>query len=118
MKRIILLITLVTLGLVSCKKDVEQQAGPKPVSTEQLKVPVDFKWTTTKNITLTVSGKTNGLIEIISSKGVIYWKSYISANQENEIRFNVPSYETAIKLRHQGQTVELELQSDKLNYSF
>jgi len=118
MKKLLLILSIFSFTLISCKKDREPQVEIKPQSTDEITVPGDFRWNTSKDIQLTVSGKSNGLVEILSPKGIVYWKSFIAANQESIIKFSLPTYETSLQLRYMNQTVELEIQSASLTYNF
>lgn len=119
MKKFILLITLlIPLVFAACKKDQYNQPQEKPETTDEIKVPSDFQWKTTKDVQLTITGKSNGLLEILSSKGITYLKVFITSNQASSIKVNVPSYETAVQLKYLGQVVNLELSSDQLTYQF
>lgn len=119
MKKIILVI-LITLPFLftACKKDLNQPTNPTANSTEEIKVPQDFKWKTTKDIQLNVKGNADGMVQILSSKGKVYWKVFVTANQTSRIDLNIPSYESSLQLKYQGQTVSLELTSNSLSYEF
>jgi len=119
MKKIaLLLLFVIPFIFTSCKKDNNTPANPLPDSTEDIKVPNDFKWKTSKDIHLTVKGNANGMVQILSSKGEVYWKAFITANQTANIDLNIPTYETSLQLKYQGQTVSIELTSNSLNYDF
>lgn len=119
MKKIaLLLLLIVPLLFVSCKKDSNPPVNPLPDSTEELKVPQDFKWKTTNDVQLTVKGNANGMVQILSSQGKVYWKVFVTANQTSTINLSIPTYETSLQLKYQGQTVSLELTSNSLNYDF
>lgn len=119
MKKIILLILFVLpLIFTSCKKDTSPIVNPLPGTTEEIKVPNYFRWKTTKDVQLTIKGSTNGMLQILSSKGTSYWKVFIEANQAAVVNITIPAYETGLQLKYQGQTVSLDLNSSKLNYAF
>lgn len=119
MKKIaLILLFVIPLVFTSCKKDNNPPVNPLPDSTEEIKVPNDFKWKTSKDIQLTLKGSADGMVQILSSKGKVYWKVFIKANQTANIDLNIPTYETSLQLKYQGQTVDLELTSNSLNYVF
>ncbi len=119
MKKIILLIALlIPIVFTACKKDQYNEPQNKPETTDEIKVPSDFQWKTTKDIQLTVTGKSNGLLQILSSKGVPYLKVFIASNQASIIKVNVPTYETSVQLKYLGQVVSLNLDSDQISYQF
>jgi len=102
----------------ACQKDFNPPSNPAPDSTKEITVPQDFKWKTSKDIQLSVKGNANGMVQILSSEGKVYWKVFVSANQTSTIDLNIPSYESSLQLKYQGQTVSLELTSNTLNYEF
>ena len=119
MKKLALLLLLaIPLIFVSCKKDTNPPVNPLPDSTEELKVPNDFKCKTTNDVQLTVKGNSNGMVQVLSSQGQVFWKVFITANQTSIINLNIPAYETSLQLKYQGKTVSLELTSNSLNYEF
>lgn len=119
MKKIaFILLFVIPVVFTSCKKDNSPVVNPLPDSTEEIQVPNDFKWKTTQDIRISVKGSSDGLVHILSSKGKVYWKVFIAANQPADIDLNIPTYETSLQLKYQGQTVSLELTSNSLNYEF
>lgn len=119
MKNLLLTVLVALMVLfVSCNKQEEEPTTTMPTSTEDLKVPQDFKWKTTKDIQLTLKGAADDMVEILSPKGVTYWKVFVKANETATSYFSIPSYETALQLKYQGQTVDLKVNSEKLSYEF
>ncbi len=102
---------------VSCKKNLEDSTTV-PTSTVGLDVPQNFKWETITDIQLTIKGQSDGMVEVQSPDGKTYWKVFIVANQSSTFVFSVPSYETSLKLKYQGQTVDLKIKSSTLSYEF
>ncbi len=117
----IVLVVLVALPFLfaSCNNKAEQEETLTMVtSTEELEVPQDFNWKTTRDMELTIKGQSDGMLEIVSSKGTTYWKVFVTANQRSTFNFSIPSYETALQLKYNGQTADLKVTSNKLNYEF
>jgi hypothetical protein len=119
MKKISLIITIAMLIVfTSCKKDRYYQDDQKPENMEALKVPSNFDWKTTKDIQLTLTAKSSGIVEVNNKQGISYQKAFLTSGQPYTMRLTVPSYENAVKLRFLGQESELELASGPLQYNF
>jgi len=120
MKIILIAITLISIvALSSCKKDLEMVQPEKPTqSMSQLKVAGDFDWKTTNEIQLTLKGFVKGLVEVTSSKGVVYQRTFLQQNQPLTIKLTIPAYESSLFLNYLGQKTELKLSSDKLSHEF
>jgi hypothetical protein len=110
---------LFLLILSSCAKD-KPSDNPTSIPTEmkELKVPSNFDWKTTKDITLNISAKNTGLVEVLSSKDEIYQKVFLTAEKTYVMKLTVPTYETTVKLVFSGQEKILELNSAELTYQF
>ena len=119
MKKITLLLTIgLALAFTSCKKDKVEDPISKPNTMEELQIPASFNWKTTKDISLTLSGNANGLVEVTNSAGVAYQKAYLSSGVAYTMKLTVPSYEKTVQLRFLGQTASLELTTDVMQYQF
>lgn len=117
-KIIILFVFIIPIALGACKKDQYNEPENKPQTTDEIKVPANFQWKTTKDIQLSITGKSNGLLEVLSSKGLPYLKIFLSSSQTSSFKITVPTYEKSVQLKYLGQTVDLELSSDQLSYQF
>jgi hypothetical protein len=120
MKIILIAITLISIvALSSCKKDLEMVQPEKPAqSMSQLKVADDFDWKTTNEIQLTLKGFVKGIVEVTSSKGVVYQRTFLQQDQPLTIKLTIPAYESSLFLNYLGQKTELKLSSDKLSHEF
>jgi hypothetical protein len=120
MKIILIAITLISIvALSSCKKDLEMVQPEKPAqSMSQLKVAGDFDWKTTNEIQLTLKGFVKGIVEVTSSKGVVYQRTFLQQDQPLTIKLTIPAYESSLFLNYLGQKTELKLSSDKLSHEF
>jgi hypothetical protein len=119
MKKIALLLTIgFALTFTSCKKDKVENPVSKPNTMEELQVPASFNWKTTKDISLTLTGNGNGLVEVANATGVAYQKAYLSSGVAYTMKLTVPSYEKTVQLKFLGQTASLELTANVLQYQF
>ena len=120
MKLIVITAALITIvALSSCHKDLEMVQPEKPAQTmSQLKVAGDFDWKTTNDIQLTLKGFVKGLVEVTSSNGVVYQRTFLQQNQPLTIKLTVPAYESSLILNYLGQKTEIKLSSDKLSHEF
>jgi hypothetical protein len=87
-------------------------------SMSQLKVTGNFDWKTTNEIQLTMKGFVKGLVEVTSSKGVVYQRIFLQQDQPLTIKLTIPAYESSLFLNYLGQKAELKLSSDKLSHEF
>jgi hypothetical protein len=119
MKKItFLLIAAIALIFTSCKKDRIDNPDNKPQTMEELQVPADFSWKTTKDFSLTLSASASGIVEVNNASGISYQKAYLSPGLAYTMKLTVPSYEKTIKLKFLGQEATLELTAAALNYQF
>lgn len=85
---------------------------------KDMKVASDFSWKTTRDITLTVKGFVNGILEVKSAEGIVYQKAFLRKGASLTLKLTVPAYEDAIILSYMGQSVETKLDGSDLNYEF
>jgi len=108
----------VMVAFSSCKKDINEPTDQIPDSMENMVVPADFNWKTTKDYQLTLEATAMGIVEVNSLQNINFQKAYLQPNQAYTMKLTIPSYEKSIKLRFSGQEVTLELNSGNLNHKF
>lgn len=107
--------------LTSCKKDSEDQnpnLDSQNETMENLKVSEDFNYETFGDYELTLTGYTDGVVEVISDKGVVYQRAFLKQDQPYSMKLTVPTYVEELKLRFKGKEVELNLDDESLSYQF
>lgn len=116
----LLLLSIISVGLLfaSCRKDFETDPVTAPTTMADLQVPSNFDWKTTKDINLTLKGNSNGLAEVVGSKGVIYQKAFLQAGTSYSIKVAIPTYEKNLKLRFMGKEADVELDGSSIEHSF
>lgn len=102
----------------SCKKDRIENPDTKPDTMEELQVPSDFSWKTTKDFSLTLSANASGIAEVNNASGISYQKAYLSTGQAYTMKLTVPAYEKSVKVKFLGQEAELQLSASTLSYQF
>jgi len=118
MKKFII-ISVLFLFFSACKKDKVVDPTPTtPTSMEDLVVAPNFDWKTTRDIQITVTGKVNSIIDVLTVDGVSYQKAFITANKPYIIKLSIPSYEKTVKLSYLGNIVSVELGNGTINYVF
>jgi len=85
---------------------------------ENLKVSEDFNYETFGDYKLTLTGYTDGVVEVISDRGVVYQRAFLKQDQPYAMKLTVPAYIQEVKLRFKGKEVELNLNSESLSYQF
>ncbi len=107
----------------SCRKDTYStpvQSG----ATKDLVAPSDFKWSTSKEITVTITGlqDVNPLVSntlyIKSANGVTYYKDLLFMNQNYSLTLTVPVTETSLVLVYGSKTKTFDILSGSITYDY
>ncbi len=116
----LLFLSIVSLGLVfaSCRKDFETDPVTAPATMEDLKVPSNFDWKTTKDYYFTVKGNNSGLFQVISNKGTAYHRAFLTPGQTYSVKIALPAFEKEVKLLFMGQEIMVELDKQSINLNF
>ncbi|MBK9291377.1 MAG: hypothetical protein IPM52_07105 [Bacteroidetes bacterium] len=117
MKKIAFFVMIVVLAsLYSCRKDRFEPNQPK--SMEELKVPANFDWKTTRDLTISLSSSNSGLTEVVNgNNNVVYQRAYLTAGANYTMKITLPAYETLLKIKFQGIERALYLQPGVSSYS-
>lgn len=96
----LIILASVIIAFASYKKDElpEPSKPQKPTSMKEMQVPADFNGKTTRNLQISISAKSNGLVETLDSKGNAYQKAFLMANKPFVLKFTVPTFEKSLKL--------------------
>ncbi|KAF0129834.1 MAG: hypothetical protein FD155_2078 [Bacteroidetes bacterium] len=116
MKNLFIFIIL-SVVFFSCRKDTPQP-DTTPDKMEELVVPDNFNWKTTKSFQLELTGSSSGIVIVANQDGIPYQKAYLSTNLAYMMKITVPAYEQNIRLLFAGKDVTLELTSEYLSYRF
>lgn len=116
--RIFILIISLTAVFTSCKKDRDIEKPSAPTVMEELQVPSNFDWKTTRDIQLTLVANTNGIAEVTNMKGIAYQKAYLTSAVPYVMKLTLPTYEKNVGVKFMGQTQTIELTSSILSISF
>lgn len=117
--RIILIVLGFATLFVSCRKDrniIENPSEPKVM--EELKVPADFNWKTTKDFSLTLTSPVAGIAEVTNSSGIAYQKAYLTPGTPYTMKLTLPAYEKSVRLKLGNQSATLELTATVLQFVF
>lgn len=127
-KRIFIIALIISFFVTSCYKDDEDVSPPddsEPENMEELNVPQNFDWQTTKTIDVQVTLPNNKAVNplIITNRQVTkrYFKGYPEDNSQTvNTKITIPSYLSELRLFYNGTkgpnmaTIEV----DNLNYDF
>lgn len=117
MKKIVFFMVIAVLAtLYSCRKDRFEPNQPKNM--EELNVPANFDWKTTKDYTITLTANAAGMVEVANAGNVAYQRAFLVAGAPYAMKLTLPTYEKAVKLKFQGKTVDLNLSGTSLSYQF
>lgn len=120
----ILMMIILPLFLGACKSpnksnpETEVPTSGNATTMESIDVPSDFNWKTFTDYDLTIDSEVAGLIQVVSKKGIVYHRAYLSGNDAYSFILTVPTYENEVKLRHQGEEVLMDLSSKTLFHAF
>lgn len=119
MKKIVL-ISVVLLGIVftSCRKDFEEQPEMIPETMDQLVVPSNFDWKTTRDISINFTAGSKGIVEVTSSNGVAYQKAFLQADAAYTMMITIPSYEKEVLVKFNGRVETVALDNPNINFQF
>ena len=126
---------LILVGIVfilaSCSKAPEVNDNPtvvtdNPTSTtdndvktmNDLEVSPSFDWKTYRDVSFSVKGTNNSILEVVSSNGTVYQKAYLSKEQSFDIKVAIPTYENSVKLKYKGQEKTVDISGGSVNHSF
>ncbi len=111
-------VVVVTFLAASCRKDYQQTVQTTPETMNELVVPRDFDWKTTKDYQLTVTSPTGGILEIMNAQNRTYQRTYLQSGQPHTTKLCLPAYENKIELKIGNQSAQIDLNSSALNYIF
>jgi len=104
-------------AMSSCQKDV--LPNPNPQTMDDLKITPAFDWKTTLDYDFTLKGTSTHVVQILSADGtVVYKKGLIMANVPYVVHLTLPSYVKDVSLRYFGQSVNMQLSSKSISYTF
>lgn len=112
MKKLALILVLASLGITSCQKDRFEPKTPETM--EQLQVPANFNWKTTKDYQFTFIASQNGLVQLVNNQNVSYQKAFLTAQEGYIMKITLPAYETSVKVIFAGKEKAVNLTSPNL----
>lgn len=117
MKKIVFFLMIAVLAsLYSCRKDRFEPNQPK--SMEELTVPANFDWKTTKDYTFTLQAASAGIVTVNSIAGATYHRAFLVQGSPYTIKLTLPTYEKKVSLVFKGQTIEVDLTSTTISRQF
>ncbi len=98
---------------------IEPTPSPAIESMNELKVPSDFNWKTTRDYQFSVTTASSGIATVSNEDGtVVYQKAFITANNPYQMKMALPTFETKVRLSFKGQIEVIELNSTSLSHQF
>ncbi len=117
--KLFLLLFLLAAVFTSCKKDRITEPEPTIVTMEDLEVPSDFDWKTTRDYQFEISTLTGGIVTLSNESGTVtYQKVFVNGSESYTMNVTLPTYEKKIRMAFKGQIVILELTSSSLSQQF
>lgn len=117
-----LLAMLLALTFFSCQKDyrntaINNASGTEVVSTEDINVPSNFDWKTSKSYIFYISTDVNGVFEI-KSGDISFHKGYVRSGSPYTLKLSLPTYLESVEISQAGRIIEKDLQIGTINCSF
>lgn len=117
-KSILISIFVLVAGLSSCKKDFREKDETTTETMEDINVPTDFDWKTTKSLTLHFTASSDGLVELVSNTGVIYQKAFLRKGITYSMMLEIPAYEENLIARFGSQIKPIALGNEIISLRF
>lgn len=98
---------------------IEPSPAPAIETMNELKVPSDFNWKTTRDYQFSITTASDGIATISNEDGtVVYQKAFMTANNAYQMKMALPTYETKVRLSFKGQIELIELDNTSLSHQF
>lgn len=107
MKKIAFLLIIVAMVATACRKDPVEPKTPETM--EQLKVPANFDWKTTRDYQFSFNASQNGLVQVMNSQNVVYQRAFLTAQQTYVMKLTLPTYEKSVKVSFAGKETTVNL---------
>lgn len=123
MKKLVLIIAVISLAITACKKEFEPIANDNEQQIEN-KMLVDavikagFNWKTTKDVEIQLKGSVNDVVKVKSSKGDNYLKAFLTSGDTYKTKITVPTYENEVTLAYAGTNFQVPIVNNEINYNF
>lgn len=111
------------ITITACSPDLDIDAPDtnteeEAITMENLKVAANFDWKTYNDVNLTLTGNANKIVEVVSAKGVVYQKAYLSKDKAYTMKLTVPTHEASVRLLFNEQDVSIDISSGNAAYTF
>ncbi len=111
----LLLLLLIGMLTLSCRKDYSQQPETVPQSMDELRVSDSFNWKTTTDYHFTLTAGKNGIVEIRSEDGIVFHRANLISGASYKTKLAVPSYVKNLVIFHRGQMTHVELNNELID---
>jgi len=119
MKKIILLVTVIAITFISCRKELDEKQEEQTLKTmSDLEVSDSFNWRTTKDLVINFTTTENGIVYVNSVDGNTFHKAMLTANNDYISKTTIPSYVKKVELVFNGKNYDLVLENNKIEYDF
>jgi hypothetical protein len=125
MKKYFLIASLATfVGLSSCKKEFDTTTPQKKVTNiNDLNPSQSFDWSTTKHVTLNVTGQPvpvsiKRLLVVKDADGTVYFNYYHKMSDNLSINFSLPAHVTKVKVEYGSIVKDADIQGNIIKFKF
>ncbi len=121
MKKIILILVIITFAFTACKKsfetiDINEQSNSKTMS--DLNINPDFNWKTVKDVNVDICCAANDVVYIKSIEGDVYHKAFLSSKENYFTKITLPTYVSVVILAQGGTNTTIPITGNKISYTF
>ena len=121
MKKIILILVIITFAVTACKKnfetiDINEQNNSKTMS--DLNINPNFNWKTVKDVNVDICCAANDVVYIKSIEGDVYHKAFLSSKENYFTKITLPCYTSEVILAQGGTSTTIPIKENKITYTF
>ncbi len=119
--KLILASLIISLSLISCKKDDFNNENPtpnRPNSISELKAAPNFSWQTTKNVVLKLKGSHIMTTTVKSINGDVFFKGLIKPESEINTTIALPATINEVVVTYGPFTKTIEIVNNSVSYNF
>lgn len=122
MKKLIITIAIISLGLTACQKfepiQPENTGETENKMLAEANIDENFDWKTTKNVEVTLTGSVNDVVKVKASNGDIYHKAFLLKGNTYVTRITMPTFENEVTLSYNGKNVSVPVDNNKIEHTF
>lgn len=114
-----LIFAVLTVLISSCKKEFTEKEEPTENKTMvDLTINDNFNWKTIKDIKVSLTGSSDGVVYIKSPKGDVYLKAFLNGGQRFDTKITVPTYVTEATVVYKNKEHKVSVVNNTIEHNF